>query len=83
MSMSKYLYIIFEILMELELKLEWLEAVSKHLGGASPPDLFDTASSHSNFNSNCIKISKIGMTFGANIGAEIVALALALALACH
>ena len=41
--------------MELELKLEWLEGVSKNLGGASPPDFFDTPSSNSNFNSNSIE----------------------------
>ena len=47
--------------MELELKLEWLEGVSKNLGGASPPDFSDTPSSHSNFNSNSIKKLKIGL----------------------
>ena len=46
---------LLNFLMALELKLEWREAVSEKLGGASPPDFSDTASSHSNFNSNSIK----------------------------
>ena len=53
-----------EVLMELELKLEWLEGVTKNLWGVSPPVFFDTPSSHSNFNSNSItslapKLAKI------------------------
>ena len=58
--LRQFLAPIFNFLMELELKLEWLEGVSKNLGGASPPDFSDTPSSHSNFNSNSIKKLEIG-----------------------
>ena len=74
MSISKYLYIIFEILMELELKLEWLEAVSKHLGGGQAPQICLTLPQAIPTSIPIpLKCQKIGMKFGANIGAEIVA----------
>ena len=63
---------LLNFLMELELKLEWLEAVSKKLwgGGAIPPDFSDTASSHSNFNYNSINKIKIHVKIGVTKSAE-------------
>ena len=62
--------LIFNFCTELELKVEWLEGVSKNLGGGSPPDFSDTASSHSNFNSNSIKKIKIRVKIGAKKSAK-------------